>query len=80
MCRKCAQFVTGLHFRLARKIPGTQTRCIHETVDRCPTCRAANRETNWGGMSAQAALAETKKHYPDTIGRKSETQRGFDFG
>jgi hypothetical protein len=62
--------------RLSRR-PKNGSRCVYETVDRCPTCKAANRETNWGGMTEKAAAAEMKKHVPETA--ETKAQRGFDF-
>ncbi len=54
ICRACTTRVSSVFLRMARRENGS--RCRQDTVDLCPRCNAAGRETNPGGMSEAEAL------------------------
>lgn len=56
ICRACTTRVSAVFTYLSRRDPKTGHRCGHDTVDLCPRCREAGRDTNWGGMSKEEAL------------------------
>jgi protein-arginine kinase activator protein McsA len=71
VCRQCAKCDNQIFIHLSRRDQETNSRCSVETVDRCPACLAANRETNWGGMSSEKAIElvehERSKHRPHAV-------------